>query len=330
VVVLLVVFAASAVIAWFIAPANANLGFKDSAAVLAFISLAAVAIERTIEGFFGLMAGRFGQWWPLKAVKVEFDTFEAKTNETLGPVVRQTVDELTAAKDLAGQSKDEVARIQGLIDRVDAEQVRLSARLADATTKLNPGSERLALVGDVNTAMTTFLHGIHTQSATYTTGAQALLATTGEAADRASAIIASFQDNPARRLASLLLGASLGVLVAAGVGLNLFAATLVGPDGSTRDLPQLVAGTFGVVLTGIVIGLGSAPTHEVVKSLQTYKDSRTAPSSVTTMITDMSGFGAVAMGAAAIDPAGGEEAVFGQGATNPTAVLRARAVRRTG
>jgi hypothetical protein len=325
VVVLLVVFAVCAAIAWLVAPATANQGFKDSASVLAFVSLTAVAIERCIEGFFGLMAGRFGQWWPLKAVKLEFDTFEAKTNETLGPVVKQTVDELTAAKDLAGQSQDEVTRIQGLIDQVDAEQRRLSGRFADATTKLVPGSERLARVGEINTAMTTFLHGIHTQTATYTTGAQALLATTGEAADRASAIIASFTDNPARRLASLLLGASLGVLVAAGVGLNLFAATLVGPDGSTRDLPQVVAGTLGVVLTGIVIGLGSAPTHEVVKSLQTYKDSRTAPSSVTTMVTDMSGFGV-----ATVDPRGGDEAVFGQGATAPTAVLRARNVRQTG
>ena len=188
-----------------------------------------------------------------------------------------------------------------------------------------PGSARLARVGEINTAMTTFLHGIHTQSLTYTAGAQGLLATTGEAADRASAIIASFQDNPARRLAALVLGASIGVLVAAGVGLNLFAATLVGPDGSTSDLPRLVAGTFGVLLTGVVIGLGSAPTHEVVKSLQTYKDSRTAPSSVTTMVTDMSGFAA-----AGADPAGGDEAVFGQGATAPTAVLRARNVRRTG
>ena len=128
-VVLLVVFAACAVIAWFVAPANANQSFKDSAAVLAFISLAAVAIERSIEGFFTLMAGRFGEWWPLKAVKLEFDTFEAKTNETLGPVVRQTIDELTAAKALAGQSRDEVTRIQGLIDQVDAEQRRLSGRL---------------------------------------------------------------------------------------------------------------------------------------------------------------------------------------------------------
>ena len=324
-VVLLVFFAACAAVAWFVAPANANLGFKDSAGVLAFISLAAVAIERCIEGFFGLMAGRFGEWWPLKAVKLEFDTFEARTNETLGPVVQQTIAELTAAKDLAGQSQDEVTRIQGLIDQVDAEQRRLSGRLEDATTKLVPGSARLARVGEINTAMTTFLHGIHTQSLTYTAGAQGLLATTGEAADRASAIIASFQDNPARRLAALVLGASIGVLVAAGVGLNVFAATLVGPDGSTNDLPRLVAGTFGVLLTGVVIGLGSAPTHEVVKSLQTYKDSRTAPSSVTTMVTDMSGFAA-----AGADPAGGDEAVFGQGATAPTAVLRARNVRRTG
>ena len=165
-----------------------------------------------------------------------------------------------------------------------------------------PGSARLARVGEINTAMTTFLHGIHTQSLTYTAGAQGLLATTGEAADRASAIIASFQDNPARRLAALVLGDEHRRAASPrGWGSTCSRRPWWGPTGARRPAAPRRRHVRRL-LTGVVIGLGSAPTHEVVKSLQTYKDGRTAPSSVATMVTDVSGFAV-----AGADQAGGDE-----------------------
>jgi hypothetical protein len=68
-------------------------------------------------------------------------------------------------------------------------------------------------------------------------------------------------------LSSLLLGAAVGAAVAGFVGVNLFAAIV---DGG----PALLNDKLGVLLTGLVAGLGSSPTHELVKSLQANKKAR--------------------------------------------------------
>ena len=272
-----------AVVAGVVAPKEVNTGFKDSTSVLAFISLTAVAIERCIEGFFSLLSGQLGEWWPLKTVRDEFDSFEMQTNEVLNPIVTATIDALKAAQGEAGKTAAQIAELQGQIDKVDTEANRLRTQYKAVTTKLAPGSDRLARVSDINAAMTAVLDDVHKSSAKYTTKARDLLQTSSDIANDASLIISSFSDNPARRAASLVLGASLGMLVAGAVGLNLFVATLAGPNGSSPDLPTVLAGWLGVVLTGVVIGLGSGPTHEVVKSLQAYKDSRNVPVDVTTV-----------------------------------------------
>src|SRR5689334_9245583 len=160
------------VIAGLIAPHTPNSGFKDSASVLAFVSLVAVAIERGIEGFFALMASRLGQWWPLAVVRKQFDIFEAQTQLVVGPIARKAIDELKAAKALEGKSAEQVKAIDGAIDDLDALQRRLAAQLNDATTKLVPGSERLARVGEIGTAMSTSLHRAHALSDQATTGAE--------------------------------------------------------------------------------------------------------------------------------------------------------------
>jgi hypothetical protein len=265
------------------APTTANVGFKDSASVLAFVSLTAVAIERSIEGFFTLISSRAGQWWPLSVVTSEFDTFEHQTNAVLGDVVTKTLAGLEGAKAAAASNDWKLAEIQRAIDTVTAEHARLSAQLTDVTTKLAKGSSRLARVGEIQTGMSATLHRAHAVATTATSEAQAALEAASDAADRASLIIASFQDNPARRIASFAIGAGLGMLLAGGVGLNRFLATLGAAAAEGGAAQQAIAGTLGIVLTGIVIGLGSAPTHEVVKALQAYKENRMSPAQVATL-----------------------------------------------
>lgn len=79
--------------------------------------------------------------------------------------------------------------------------------------------------------------------------------------------IASITDNPGRRLLSLEFAALAGLLLAGFLRLDLFAAVLVQP---VRN--ELQSTAFGVIATGIVMGLGSSPTHELVKALQQYKE----------------------------------------------------------
>jgi hypothetical protein len=289
-----------ALLAGIIAPKEVNTGFKDSTSVLAFISLSAVAIERCIEAFFSVLSGKLGEWWPLKVVRDEFDTFEKQTNDVLNPIVDETIKGLTAAINAGDKTADELARIQGQINTVNSTATRLRTQYASVTAKLAPGSARLARVSEINASMTGVLQGVQATSANYTSDAIQLLQKANDATNDASLIISSFSDNPARRAASLALGASLGMLVAGFVGLNLFVATLAGPNGQPPDFPTVLAGWLGVVLTGIVIGLGSGPTHEVVKSLQAYKDSRNGGVGVMTVPTGTDGAGQLFEGLAAI------------------------------
>jgi len=281
-VALIIWLVVSAIVAGLIAPQKPNTGFPDSAAVLAFISLVAVSIERGIEGFFAVMAGPFGQWWPLNVVRDEFDRFEQQTNGLLTGVVAETLEGLKAAKEAAAGDAMAVAAIQVAIDDVVREHARLSAQFEDVRQKLPKGSSRLARVSEINASLSMTLHQAQGVATEATTEAQRLLREAGDVADRASLVIASFQDNPARRVASLAIGAGLGMLVAGGVGLNVFAATL-GTGAAAGSLAAFLTGTLGVVVTGTVIGLGSAPTHELVKSLQTYKEARTPPDAVATV-----------------------------------------------
>lgn len=73
--------------------------------------------------------------------------------------------------------------------------------------------------------------------------------------------LATFNDNPGRRLISLYLGSILGLVVAGLFGLDVFQATL---DNSVYPL-------LSIILTGILIGLGANPTHEVIRVIQEFK-----------------------------------------------------------
>lgn len=266
--------------AW-IAPTEANGGFAEPAAVLAFASLAAVVIERLIEGLFTALSGPLGQWWPMSSIKKEFDTFEKETESALTSVLEKTEKALERAKSVAGEGTERFENLQAAHSRLNAEAESLSAQFEDARAKLAPGSARLQRAATISRAAHTALAEALEATGDTVSDAHALLQRTSATADRALLIIGSFHDNPARRLASLGLGAAFGSIIAGGVGLNIFSATLA--TGATADdvwVPQWLLGGLGVALTGIVIGLGSAPTHEVIKALQRYKQGRTAPEPV--------------------------------------------------
>lgn len=99
-----------------------------------------------------------------------------------------------------------------------------------------------------------------------------------------SDFVASFADNPGRRLISLGLASILGLIVAGAFRLDIFNAILAPASGNapvplhSADhlwfLPIAYSIYPGVILTGFLLGLGSAPTHEVIRVLQEYKNSQ--------------------------------------------------------
>ena len=74
----------------------------------------------------------------------------------------------------------------------------------------------------------------------------------------------TFNDNPARRLISILLGCIIRVIAAGALSLDVLQATL----GTTPFR------NVGTAITGIVIGIGANPTHELIKTLQETKQRR--------------------------------------------------------
>jgi hypothetical protein len=99
--------------------------------------------------------------------------------------------------------------------------------------------------------------------------------------------VASFKDNPGRRLVSLYVAAFIGVIVAGFLRLDVFQAVLSAPPDGVADTTAATAFQWGIVLTGLLMGLGSNPTHEVIRVLQEYKKSRGLLNVPTTTAVDV-------------------------------------------
>jgi len=256
---------AAAVFGFVIAP-RSNVGFADDAAVLAFAALVAVGIERILELTWTLLGqSRLGGWWPLKQLAEVFDTVEKESNALLGPLLAQTQDALKAAQKLPGVGADLVKQIDAALADLQTQKDTYQKKF-DTAHKLAPGSERLALLAQISTDFSKLLTDAADAATKGTQEAKDAIKKSDEAIGLSMTVAESFTDNPARRVASILIGGGLGMIAAGFLGLNIFSAVLGAEAG------YLAAG-LGVILTGFVIGLGSSPVHEVVKALQNYKES---------------------------------------------------------
>ena len=259
------VMAACAVIGFLIAP-RSNQGLANEASVLSLAALAAVGIERLLELMWATLGSSVGGWWPLKPVVQAFATIETQTNELLGPILADAQNALKDARATAGDGSDKAKAIDGALATITADQAQFQKQLA-AATSLARGSARMALLSKTSAGANESLSSIVGLAGDASAELQRRLGEAQQAIDVALTVAQSFSDNPARRIASILIGGSLGMIAAAFLGLNIFGAVL------GADAGYLYAG-LGVILTGFVIGLGSSPTHEVVKALQNYKEAR--------------------------------------------------------
>jgi hypothetical protein len=96
--------------------------------------------------------------------------------------------------------------------------------------------------------------------------------------------LGTFKDNPGRRLLSIQIGLLAGLFVAAVGGLDVIAG--VQNQGATAALAPATVG--GIVFTGLLMGLGSSPTHEVISTLQQYKQQGKAAGAPTGTFGDSS------------------------------------------
>jgi hypothetical protein len=283
--VLILAFAACGAIAYAVAPPS-NQSFADAAAVLAFASLLAIGIERVVE--FGWLivdaAKGFGGYFPLNVLMQQFREVDAQTDALMGDVFKGTRKVLDDAIAVGKEAGEAVESLETTARQLDLQRRNLEARLTEVR-KLAPGSGRLATTADIVEQLSTSMH-----AAVVGIGKADDAVTDAIVAARASAktaleVITAVGDNPSRRIASLLVSSGLGILVAGFVGVNLFKAVL---DQSQGSAEAVLFGKLGVVVTGLVLGLGSGPTHELVKGLQRYKDSR-GRTAIADLTSDASG-----------------------------------------
>jgi hypothetical protein len=234
------------------ASAQPNQGFKDATAALAIIGAASVGIERILELWWTAVGVVANDWWPFNALAKGINKVVDGVDTTVEPffkeVERFISDTSTAAKwseDQIEQAEDEVKHARDLLaqfKQMAPDDVRAQLLVSSATQAIN------------------YLQSKYSDPRLQATGTAALAAIK-EIQDLAG----SFKDHPGRRLISIYLGALLGLAAAYFLGLDLFLA-------STGQIQKPAPGLhWGVALTGVVMGLGSSPTHELIKVIQEFK-----------------------------------------------------------
>lgn len=270
-----------------------NDGFATGVEAIAFISAAALAIERTLEGFWTALGSKLGGWWPLRSVTRSIEAYEQQTNLLLTGPLTNAIRTLESAKTHANATAEDIKMLDAHLAAVRGAPVQLQEKM-NAAQKLAPGSPRFQIVAEVAGDGLDVVRGALDRAAKVTGEVSETIVEAAEdvasACDRIGAFITSFDDNPARKIASLCLGAALGLVVTALLGLNMFVALLEG------DVAGQLAGLTGILLTGVVVGLGANPTHEVIKALQRRKaasgaPSTTAPAQGTTTVVNIDASG---------------------------------------
>lgn len=235
-----------------------NVGLADSAAVLATVTAGAVGIERALEAFWtNVGMSGLGSWWPLKPLGERLDTFVDRLNKDLDSLI-----------DTAREAMGDAGRV---IDRSQhgfksaREYLRELSQHATDLKQLTPGNpEARNIAAEATSAVVGLQKTIANIDGVANTAEKALAG--------ASEFVQTFEDNPARRLMSLWAGVILGLIVAAVLGLDAFQAILgKRPFGESGWL-YAVFPSLGVAATGLLMGLGSNPAHEAIKTLQEIKE----------------------------------------------------------
>lgn len=264
----------------------------SAASALALITAAAVAIERVIEAIWTFVGLTFGSWAPLSSVGSMIKDLISKSNATLASYqekAKRLVDEIDEqvknAEALLAEAQKQLKDLQGTSDPPSAaltdaqqevarawEKLRDLQKVKDNKEEISSALMKLPSVQpqDVRSTQDAMLHATQLSGAiAYLQKAlpqfQAHAALAEQSVATLSSFVDSFKDNPARRLISIYIGALFGLVIAGAMQLDVLQAVL--------EPTKAVTG-IGVAFTGILIGLGANPTHQVIRLLEEFKKSQ--------------------------------------------------------
>ncbi len=247
---------AFAAVAQFSIPANK--GFASSAAVLSLITATAIGIERVIECFWTIIGMTKGTWYPMNLLSQQVEGMLSNLNVKLTPFY----DEANKAID---NTKIALKWTEAQADAAKKEVAELKNQI-ESLKKLAPDSQQANLI-----AASAF-QGVSYLEKKYPELENAALVA-NQAVTGVADFVATFKDNPARRLISIYIGAILGLIVAGILGLDVFKAAMDTSADTAAAIPKFFP-NWAVAFTGLLMGLGSNPTHEVIRAIQEVKKSR--------------------------------------------------------
>lgn len=297
------------IVAVFSPAPNANL---TATAALAIITTTAVGIERIIEAMWTLvgMLKKFGSFWPLNIINKQVEDLIGGLNENLSPVFEQASAAIADAQAAGTLTAEKVAEARAELDRMKTHIAELK--------KLAPDNQRVQLIS------ASAFQGVNYLEKKYP-GVRDAAAIANQAIIGVSDFVATFKDNPGRRLISIYVGSILGLIVAGSLGLDVFKAAWEDNSNNNKNqteisapargmetasvaapgmqLPSPTTGgggrlLWGVAFTGLLMGLGSNPTHEVIRAIQEIKKSRKSDNDPSPTVSDSGAFGGVTGGAA--------------------------------
>jgi hypothetical protein len=251
------------------------IAFASGTAAISIITASAVVIERILEAFWTYISNTKDSWWPLNEFSTHIEEMESDLDKRLKPVYENAREALEKKAIQVGMAKEK-------LDAAKKEVEDLEKNLDWIKKNLTVGNQRVQMVTTRAQANVEYLQALYPDIKDSANVAS-------EAIAGMASVVAIFKDNPGRRLMSIVLGCLLGLIIAGLMGLDVFMAA---GGASAADIAAGVAGQqvdkdltataqaikdllphVGVALTGLVIGLGANPTHEVIRALQEYKKS---------------------------------------------------------
>jgi hypothetical protein len=231
-----------------------------AAAALSVVTVAAVGIERAIELIWTMVGMTKGTWWPFNLMNERVAEIEAGLNDVLTPIQNQAQLLATGAAQGTKLNPEDVAVVEKALNDIRQQMAQLQV--------MAPSAQRANLIA------ATALQGVSYIEQRYP-DLQSATTAVNQAAVGLADFVATFKDNPARRVLSIYAGMLLGLVVAGALGLDLFAATGVPVNAAATGEPASPLLPFlGVAATGLLLGLGANPTHEVIKFIQEAKVNR--------------------------------------------------------
>jgi hypothetical protein len=247
---------------------NTALG-GNSTVALAVITGTAVVIERLLEAFWNFEDSTKGGWWPLDQIHEQIDQRVRKFGDYIQPYLNQLEWAHRALEDAHAGDAGWKPKLDAIASDIQALPDQLTEFATKVQTAQLGNDQKLDILLNNAASQLTAVMNAHPD----------LQKQLDRKVDLAKALTddiyefaAAFKDNPARRIVSLVVGCAAGFVVALVLRLDLFSA--LGVEAFTPVALGGLKWGLGVPLTGLIMGLGSNPTHEVIQAIQQFKQSK--------------------------------------------------------